>query len=39
MTGQAISHGGARNLVQKLGEKICAEEKELINEMNAVGKL
>ena len=34
-TGQAISHGGAWNLVQKLGEKICAEEKELINKMNA----
>ena len=34
-TGQAISHGGAWNLVQKLGEKMCAEEKELINEMNA----
>lgn len=34
-TGQVISHGGAWNLVQKLGDKICAEEKSLVSEMNA----
>lgn len=34
-TGQVISHGGAWNLVQKLGDKICAEEKALVEEMNA----
>jgi len=36
-TGQAISHGGAWNLVQKLGDKICAEEKALVADMNAGG--
>lgn len=36
-TGQVISHGGAWNLVQKLGDKICAEEKALVAEMNATG--
>ena len=34
-TGQVISHGGAWNLVQKLGDKICAEEKTLVEEMDA----
>lgn len=34
-TGQVISHGGAWNLVQKLGDKICAEEKALVDEMDA----
>jgi len=34
-TGQVISHGGAWNLVQKLGNKICAEEKTLVEEMDA----
>jgi hypothetical protein len=34
-TGQVISHGGAWNLIQKLGDKICAEEKELVEEMDA----
>lgn len=33
MTGQAISHGGAWNLVQALGEKICLEEDALVSEM------
>lgn len=35
MTGQSISHGGAWNLVQKLGDKICAEENALVEEMHA----
>jgi hypothetical protein len=34
-TGQVISHGGAWNLVQKLGDKICCEEKALVDEMEA----
>jgi len=33
MTGQAISHGGAWNLVQALGEKICLEEDALVSDM------
>jgi len=33
MTGQAISHGGAWNLVQALGEKINQEESALILDM------
>jgi hypothetical protein len=33
MTGQTISHGGAWNLVQALGEKICLEEDALVSDM------
>ena len=33
MTGQTISHGGAWNLVQALGEKICLEEEVLVSDM------
>lgn len=33
MTGQSISHGGAWNLVQVLGEKICQEEETLVSNM------
>lgn len=33
MTGQSISHGGAWNLVQALGEKICLEEDALVLDM------
>jgi hypothetical protein len=33
MTGQSISHGGAWNLVQALGEKICQEEEALVSDM------
>lgn len=34
-TGQTISHGGAWNLVQQLGDKICEEEKALVKDMEA----
>ena len=32
--GQNISHGGAWNVAQKLGERITQEEKQMVNEMN-----
>ena len=34
-SGQAISHGGAWNLVQKLGERISEEETARVSEMDA----
>lgn len=33
--GQNISHGGAWNLVQKLGERICEEEEHSVKKMEA----
>lgn len=33
--GQSISHGGAWNLVQKIGERVVEEENHMIKEMNA----
>jgi len=35
--GQTISHGGAWNLVQKLGERISEEETNRVKEMNVTG--
>lgn len=31
--GQSVSHGGVWNLIQKLGERITAEEKAVVSEM------
>ncbi|MBB2181450.1 UPF0236 family protein [Lachnospiraceae bacterium MD1] len=36
-SGQSISHGGAWLLVQKLGERISAEETAMVKEMDATG--
>ena len=33
--GQSVSHGGAWNLVQRLGERICREEAHAVEKMNA----
>jgi hypothetical protein len=37
--GQTISHGGAWNLVQKLGERISEEETNRVKEMNVTGRI